>query len=450
MSHTGVHTHPLRRHSEGGSDLPPVNLTNEIGSGDTAGRPPYPIAGDIYIDTEANITYICYDDGTWTNITSGLAGSHVLLDGGTIHTDTVADGVTRGSLIYGNATPKWDELVVGTTGQYLGTDGTDAMWRSQSTLDHGSIGGLTDDDHTQYLLANGTRALSADWDAGSFEIRAQTFESDVATGTAPLVVASTTKVTNLNSDLLDDQTGSYYLDSDNFTGTEWTDLTDGGATTLHSHSGGSGHTIRENGSDQTTRAALNFVDTLAGTGLITDDAGNDETEVNTSLYVLADGARAITSALKQVEIAAAPADVAGQGQWWTKDNNPSQPMYTGDDGYDYALGNQWHALTLSDASVHATTKKAATPFWGGPASQATNNWICKAFAIDAVSETNTFEVYRIRAGSASLIATITITSTNRIGSASSAFTLQDDDMLYVLHTGGGTSGTIYSIGFKRQ
>ncbi len=107
-----------------------------------------------------------------------------------------------------------------------------------SGVDHGGLTGLADDDHTQYLLAAGTRTLSADWDAGSFEIRAQTFESDVVTGTAPLVIASTTKVTNLNADLLDDQTGTYYLDSANFTGTNWTDLTDTGATTLHKHDHG--------------------------------------------------------------------------------------------------------------------------------------------------------------------------------------------------------------------
>lgn len=35
-------------------------------------------------------------------------------------------------------------------------------------LDHGlALTGLTDDDHTQYLLAAGSRALSADWDIGS-------------------------------------------------------------------------------------------------------------------------------------------------------------------------------------------------------------------------------------------------------------------------------------------
>jgi hypothetical protein len=41
------------------------------------------------------------------------------------------------------------------------------------------------------------------WDAGSYEIRAETLESDVATGTAPLTIASTTVVTNLNADKVD-------------------------------------------------------------------------------------------------------------------------------------------------------------------------------------------------------------------------------------------------------
>jgi len=74
---------------------------------------------------------------------------------------------------------------------------------SATTKDHGSLTGLADDDHTQYLLVDGTRGLTGNWDAGSFEIRAQTFESDVSTGTAPFTVASTTVVTNLNADQVD-------------------------------------------------------------------------------------------------------------------------------------------------------------------------------------------------------------------------------------------------------
>jgi len=58
-----------------------------------------------------------------------------------------------------------------------------------------------------------------------------------------------------------------------------------------------GHTIRENGTDQTTRTGLNFIDTAAGAGLITDDAGGGETEVNLNLYLLVTGARAMTGDL---------------------------------------------------------------------------------------------------------------------------------------------------------
>ena len=61
----------------------------------------------------------------------------------------------RGDLLYTNSGPNWARLAVGTTGQYLGTDGTDVSWRAQSTLDHGSIGGLSDDDHAQYALLAG-------------------------------------------------------------------------------------------------------------------------------------------------------------------------------------------------------------------------------------------------------------------------------------------------------
>lgn len=110
-------------------------------------------------------------------------------------------------------------------------------FESGGGVDHGTTTGLGDDDHVQYLLKNGSRALTANWDAGNYEIRSSTFESDVATGTAPLTIASTTVVPNLNSDLLDGQQGTYYLDSDNFTGTEWTDLTDAGETALHIHDG---------------------------------------------------------------------------------------------------------------------------------------------------------------------------------------------------------------------
>lgn len=45
--------------------------------------------------------------------------------------------------------------------------------------------------------------LPSDWDVGPRQIRALSFYSDQTTGVSPLVVSSTTKVTNLNADLLE-------------------------------------------------------------------------------------------------------------------------------------------------------------------------------------------------------------------------------------------------------
>lgn len=64
---------------------------------------------------------------------------------------------------------------------------------------------------TGVLKSDGSVTLSANWDAGSFWIRAEQFQSDVATGTAPLTVQSTTKVTNLNADALDGLDASAFL-----------------------------------------------------------------------------------------------------------------------------------------------------------------------------------------------------------------------------------------------
>ena len=61
----------------------------------------------------------------------------------------------------------------------------------------------TGSDTDPFDLSFSLKALTANWDAGGYEIRSKTFESDVTTGTAPFVVASTTLVSNLNADLLD-------------------------------------------------------------------------------------------------------------------------------------------------------------------------------------------------------------------------------------------------------
>lgn len=68
----------------------------------------------------------------------------------------------------------------------------------------------------------------------------------------------------LDSDLLDGQSGAYYLDSANFTGTNWTDLTDGGTTTLHTHTSGTANLITA--ADETSDSTCFLVFLTAATG----------------------------------------------------------------------------------------------------------------------------------------------------------------------------------------
>lgn len=101
-----------------------------------------------------------------------------------------------------------DLLAGGASSVVLPTSGISGAGTG-SGLDADQLDGL---EATDFIKADGSVSLTADWDAGAHEIRAETFESDVATGTAPLTIASTTLVDNLNADLLDSQEGSYYLD----------------------------------------------------------------------------------------------------------------------------------------------------------------------------------------------------------------------------------------------
>lgn len=55
--------------------------------------------------------------------------------------------------------------------------------------DHGELSGLSDDDHTQYLLADGSRALAGAWDMGSQALTNVNIDSGVITGITDLAVA---------------------------------------------------------------------------------------------------------------------------------------------------------------------------------------------------------------------------------------------------------------------
>ncbi|MCX5715212.1 MAG: hypothetical protein NT033_10565, partial [Candidatus Omnitrophica bacterium] len=90
---------------------------------------------------------------------------HNLLSG--THGDTTAASAILGDLIYAGATAKWNRLAgnITATKKFLSQTGTGAVsatpiWEALSltdlpTINHGSLGGLTNDDHTQYTLLAG-------------------------------------------------------------------------------------------------------------------------------------------------------------------------------------------------------------------------------------------------------------------------------------------------------
>ena len=53
-------------------------------------------------------------------------------------------------------------------------------WLDVGATDHGALTGLGDDDHSQYLLAAGSRALTGHWNAGAFNITASRFYTQTA------------------------------------------------------------------------------------------------------------------------------------------------------------------------------------------------------------------------------------------------------------------------------
>lgn len=84
--------------------------------------------GDVNAGAPNDEDALTWDAGTSKWIPAAIAGgaAHALLSA--THNDTTASAVTQGSIIVGDGTPKWVELAVGTVGQVLTTDGTDVYW----------------------------------------------------------------------------------------------------------------------------------------------------------------------------------------------------------------------------------------------------------------------------------------------------------------------------------
>lgn len=122
-------------------------------------------AGVFYHVTDENV--VEYSDGSvWKDATEVVvAGPHKLLDG-SMHVDSAAQTATRGSLIYGNSTPAWDELVIGAANRVLRSDGTDLSWAqvnvSTDVTGDLALANLAPSSAASRLLGRGS-ASAGDW-----------------------------------------------------------------------------------------------------------------------------------------------------------------------------------------------------------------------------------------------------------------------------------------------
>ncbi|HEC65533.1 MAG TPA: hypothetical protein ENI23_09575 [bacterium] len=183
---------------------------------------------------------------------------------------TILGGDGSASLVFNSSTQTWVftpgnvsftnvvETSLNVTVDITLNDITISDW---GDIEHGDLTGLTDDDHIQYLLADGTRELSADWNAGDFNI------------TAIFTALVNNSYFNWNGTYLEWTFGDIYLQSEiedmNTTLTNEDILLNARATDLNS-------TKLENGSN------ANFNILMQGNSIVLDRTGFDWT--NNSNY----------------------------------------------------------------------------------------------------------------------------------------------------------------------
>jgi len=166
------------------------------GEGFTPGR--NDVSGDFTVEgnvsASINISSSAfYGDGS--NLTNVGGGSLTITIG-----NTVASGAGNRILYESSA----NKLAESTNLTFDGTTLTVATLDANGgAIDGTTIGANSTAAATVTDLTCDSLTATANLDIGSYRLTAETLESDVTTGTAPLTVSSTTVVTNLNADLLD-------------------------------------------------------------------------------------------------------------------------------------------------------------------------------------------------------------------------------------------------------
>lgn len=165
-------------------------------------------------NADANKPYLKYDDTNnyWIFSTDGVASSAVLRDEGLIF-EGDTDNASQTTLTITDPTADRTITIPNSSGTVVLSAPTVAQTVDLSTnttvsaMVATSITGLT------------TLTASGNLDIGTFSLTANTFVSDVATGTAPLTVSSTTVVSNLNADTIDGLNSTNFIRAQLFTST---------------------------------------------------------------------------------------------------------------------------------------------------------------------------------------------------------------------------------------
>jgi len=227
-----------------------VTLTNNSGEGATP-----TIAIGQAVGTASDVSF------NQVTTTGALYVGTDLHVGGTYYTQTETNLAIEDTFIYLNDGSTVTDPDLGFAGNY-----------NDGTYRHAGLFSDASDGHKWKFFkgyepepTNPINTAHASYTAA--DVVANTFQSTVTTGTAPLTVASTTAVTNLNADLLDGQHGSYYAPTANptFTGTV--------ATSSITASSSPGLTITNSSGDEGGELLLYKPATntsIAGTGVTID------------------------------------------------------------------------------------------------------------------------------------------------------------------------------------
>jgi hypothetical protein len=126
--------------------------------------------------TEGNSGEFLRSGGTGVQPTwAAVVVQNALLDGSN-HTDTLAGSVLAGDLIFGNATPKWARLPVGSAGQVLTVVAGAPAWSTQpSAVEHNALSHIAPLSVPNSTLANGSNQLNTTTPNGFATVRVGDF-----------------------------------------------------------------------------------------------------------------------------------------------------------------------------------------------------------------------------------------------------------------------------------